>query len=48
MYNYRDCQEEVSIHAPYIGSDTGVCIDRLSRWVSIHAPYIGSDTAISV
>ena len=35
--------EKVSIHAPYIGSDSGKILVTLSKDVSIHAPYIGSD-----
>ena len=34
---------EVSIHAPYIGSDGGLEMDVADFGVSIHAPYIGSD-----
>ena len=43
-YIQQACKE-VSIHAPYIGSDdapASVCIAHDA--VSIHAPYIGSDT----
>ena len=34
---------EVSIHAPYIGSDWTETDFFLKLAVSIHAPYIGSD-----
>ena len=36
----------VSIHAPYVGSDTVAIVD--TAWVarvSIHAPYLGSDSS---
>ena len=34
---------EVSIHAPYIGSDKMLGEYNGDEMVSIHAPYIGSD-----
>ena len=38
-----ECQRRVSIHAPYIGSDSMISAIISSMGVSIHAPYIGSD-----
>ena len=35
--------DDVSIHAPYIGSDVTMYIFIEVKRVSIHAPYIGSD-----
>ena len=35
--------EMVSIHAPYIGSDSNMFVSLYTNVVSIHAPYIGSD-----
>ena len=37
----------VSIHAPYIGSDTAEELVALTQEVSIHAPYIGSDEGVT-
>ena len=38
---------DVSIHAPYIGSDLAYALGAVCHIVSIHAPYIGSDAVFT-
>ena len=38
------CNRNVSIHAPYAGSDEPYPMREKMLYVSIHAPYAGSDT----
>ena len=40
--------KQVSIHAPYAGSDSHVAIIGSDSMVSIHAPYAGSDQVIHI
>ena len=42
-YRIRIKSDEVSIHAPYAGSDRIIADTNPDHPVSIHAPYAGSD-----